>query len=520
MIRKIYALLILGLCLGFAACGDDNDGLDPNAAAPVIYFPMEQLDVDLNKVDNLPVVAVIKSQAGLQSVTMKLQTVEGVTEYKTVTDFFNPNSYSLSENLEYNANYEAFIIEATDKLNHVTSGTLPIAVTDVMARPVITFDPEEIVYDEMDENPVIPRTTFEVVSEAGLKVVEVYLVSATGQESKGSVELNGKKDFSYDEMINYKEGDKGFKVKAVDIYDNVTISTLPVEYRTVPIPVLTLPELPIFATTDAKQGVPVKVESVRGVHEVIIYRIENGQEIEVLREQKNGEKQLDYTPEIDFTETTSQIKVVVSDGRVGKEAVGTVKAYVNMDVATVNISSKTFANSAHEKYPDAYGLLSFKDLKTYSVDYALASADNAKNVDLKFYCMGKGKDVPSEPRLYSINATKTNEYTGSGGVSLNTAAVKNKTMIAKLSGFDYDNATVTSIASEISASLIVKEELIPIAEGDIIAFKTASTSAAGGNRIGVMKIISMTPSIGEGVLKPGDTTARVLTVEIKFPKKK
>ena len=509
MIRKIYTLLILGLCLGFAACGDDNDGLDPNAAAPVINFPMEQLDVDLNKVDNLPVVAVIKSQAGLQSVTMKLQTVEGVTEYKTVTDFFNPNSYSLSENLEYNANYEAFIIEATDKLNHVTSGTLPIAVTDVMARPVITFDPEEIVY-----------TTFEVVSEAGLKVVEVYLVSATGQESKGSVELNGKKDFSYDEMINYKEGDKGFKVKAVDIYDNVTISTLPVEYRTVPIPVLTLPELPIFATTDAKQGVPVKVESVRGVHEVIIYRIENGQEIEVLREQKNGEKQLDYTPEIDFTETTSQIKVVVSDGRVGKEAVGTVKAYVNMDVATVNISSKTFANSAHEKYPDAYGLLSFKDLKTYSVDYALASADNAKNVDLKFYCMGKGKDVPSEPRLYSINATKTNEYTGSGGVSLNTAAVKNKTMIAKLSGFDYDNATVTSIASEISASLIVKEELIPIAEGDIIAFKTASTSAAGGNRIGVMKIISMTPSIGEGVLKPGDTTARVLTVEIKFPKKK
>ena len=67
-------------------------------------------------------------------------------------------------------------------------------------------------------------------------------------------------------MINYKEGDKGFKVKAVEIYDNVTISTLPVEYRTVPIPVLTLPELPIFATTDAKQGVPVKVESVRGVH--------------------------------------------------------------------------------------------------------------------------------------------------------------------------------------------------------------------------------------------------------------
>ena len=76
-------------------------------------------------------------------------------------------------------------------MNHVTSGTLPIAVTDVMARPVIIFDPEEIIYDEMDEYPVIPRTSFEVVSEAGLKVEEVYLVSATGQESKGSEELNG-----------------------------------------------------------------------------------------------------------------------------------------------------------------------------------------------------------------------------------------------------------------------------------------------------------------------------------------
>ena len=100
---------------------------------------MEQLDVDLNKVDNLPVVAVIKSQAGLQSVTMKIQTVEGLLSIKLLRIFFNPNSYSLSENLEYNANYQAFIIEATDKLNHIITGTLPISVTDVVERPVYHF---------------------------------------------------------------------------------------------------------------------------------------------------------------------------------------------------------------------------------------------------------------------------------------------------------------------------------------------------------------------------------------------
>ena len=192
-----------------------------------------------------------------------------------MTEFFNPNSYSLSENLEYNANYEAFIIEATDKLNHVTSGTLPIAVTDVMARPVITFDPEEIVYDEMDENPVMPRTTFKIVSEAGLKKVERFLVSVDGQTSKGGDILNGDKTYEYNELIDYKEGDKGFKVKAEDIYGNITISTLPVAYKTVPVPVLTLGKELITTDEGVDTEVPMHIESVRGVKQVVIFQVEN-----------------------------------------------------------------------------------------------------------------------------------------------------------------------------------------------------------------------------------------------------
>lgn len=78
---------MIGLCLNLVACSDDNDNIDPNAAAPVVKFPMEQLDIDLNLVDNLPVVAVIKSQAGLQQVDMKIQTAEGIIDYKTVTEF-------------------------------------------------------------------------------------------------------------------------------------------------------------------------------------------------------------------------------------------------------------------------------------------------------------------------------------------------------------------------------------------------------------------------------------------------
>ena len=93
---------------------------------------------------------------------------------------------------------------------------------------------------------------------------------------------------------------------------------------------------------------------------------------------------MDYLAEISLTEATSQIKVVVSDGRIGKETEGIVNVYVNMEVVTLNIASQPLANTGHNNYPGVYGLLSLNDMKTYSVDYALESADNAKNVDLCF----------------------------------------------------------------------------------------------------------------------------------------
>ena len=68
--------------------------------------------------------------------------------------------------------------------------------------------------------------------------------------------------------------------------------------------------------------------------------------------------------------------------------------------------------------------------------------------------------------------------------------------------------------------MITAKFVKPMAVGDIIAFKTASASTAGADRIGVMKIMDITPSYGEGALNSVNTQARVLTVEIKFPKKK
>lgn len=512
MIRKLYTLFILGLCMAFAACSDDNDGVDPNATAPVIKFPMEQLDVDLNKVDNLPVVAIIKSQAGLQSVKMKIQTVEGTTEYKTVTDFFNPNSYSLSENLEYNANFKAFIIEATDKLNHVTSETLAISVTDVMERPIITFDPEEIVYDEMDESPVMPRTTFKIISEAGLKKVERFLVSADGQTSKGGDVLNGDKTYEYDELIEYKEGDKGFKVKAEDEYGNITISTLAVSYKTVPAPVLTLGIELISTDEGVETEVPMHIESVRGVKYVAISRIENGISTEIYREEITGEnKNFDYKPKVKLTEETSHLKVTVSDGRDDKAVSKTVKSYVNMEVVQLKVGSHILANA------EPFALISLNDMKTYSVDEAISSNESAKNVDIKFF-INSAESVLSF-RFYSMENVdnKNSLYKGTGGNTLGKLPVKNMTKFVLFPArFDYDAATRSSIQNEYSIGSADQKVYMTINNfvGSVIGFKTGGSSSAGGERFGVMKVLDVSGKMDN------NTTKQIATVEIKFPKKK
>lgn len=510
---KLYNFILICLCLSFfSACNDGKDDIDPNSAAPVIKFPMEQLNVDLNQVDNLPVVAVIKSEAGLQSVGVKIQTAEGLTEYKTVTEFFNPNAYSLSETPEYSAEYEAIVIEATDRLGNVSTGTLPVSVTDVMERPVITFSPEEIVYDEMEENPTIPRTTFNVSSEAGLTSVEYYLVSSDGQDLLGSVDLDGTSDYSFDELIDYKEGDKGFKVKAKDTYGNITISTMSVTYKAIPVPKLTLTETAISADSDVKTAIPMQIESTRGVHEIIIYRVEGNSETEVLRKTMNGETSLSYSPQVELTNATNKLKVVVSDGRDDKAATGYITTYVDLDMGTIQVGSQSIANSPNSKYPNAYGMASFKDMTSYSVDYAIASEENAKNIDFKFYCFG-GSSVP---RLYSMdNTEKSSEYSGSTG-KLTALPVKTAARFALLSNFDYENATVATI-SKILSSSITSNKLTPFEVGDVIAFRTGSTSAAGGSRIGIMKVTGMTEA---KELSSVNATIRVLTVEVKLPKKK
>lgn len=509
---KIYVLLLVGLCMSLLSCSDDTEELDKAAAAPTIQFPMEELNIDLNKADNLPVVAIVKSSVGLKEVRMTIQREGSSEEYKSVTSFFNPNSYSLAESLNYEADYKSFVVEAIDKLDRVTSATLFFSITDIMEQPQIIFNPEEIVYDEMEDNPVMPRTYFTVTAEAGLKQIDMYRVSSEGQMQYGQSisSFENPNEYVFDELIEYKENDRGFKVKVEDLYGNIKIATLKISYLTAPAPELSISETEIYADKDESKPIHVNVTSAKGLRALIVYRTENGEEQEFSRLDMNGEHEWNGDLNVTFTNATSRIRVVADDGK--KQSEATAVAYVNMVYQQVQLASQFAYNIPNSKYPDVYSLFSIKDMKSYSVDYALANNENASNVDFKFYCFGS----QGEPRFYSMDeGSKNGEYGKLGNIG-----VKNKTRFVRLnSDFDFDNATVASIEKALSDGTIVSSQMTAsitkCETGNVIAFKTGGTSASGANRYGLIKIISITPAKEIISTNP---TARVVTFTIKMPK--
>ena len=100
MNKRLFILLAgIFAVMSFAACNDD-EGIDPSTAEPTITYAYDTLEADLNMVDNLPVVAIVKSEAGLKSVSLSINTSDGETvPVTTVTEFFNAKSYSLAEEI-------------------------------------------------------------------------------------------------------------------------------------------------------------------------------------------------------------------------------------------------------------------------------------------------------------------------------------------------------------------------------------------------------------------------------------
>ncbi len=512
--NKNRILILLAWCfaaVSLAACSDDD--IDPASAEPTVAYPYDTLVADLNMVDNLPLVAVVKSGAGLRSVALSIRTAEGgEVPVTTVTEFFNPKSYSLSESINYKADYVAAVVTAEDLLGRRAEATLPIEIVDVVEPPQIVFEPENWAYDET-EGGEVPNTCITVTTTAMLQSVEITRVKTTGQTLFTSVSFSDEDpqtSWTFDESIRYDEFDRGMKVKAVDNYGQVRISTLTVTYKTVPPPTAVFAADVIVADRDEEKAVEIAIESQAGVAKVELYRLEGAEETFVSTKEYSGDKTLAYAETMTFTDATSGVKAVVTD-RVGRSTTVSTRALVNLIlVDDILVGTGVLADGAE----GANRLLSLGDQRTYSVQECFDDPALQSHADVKVYYMnGNAQSV----RIYSMeNADGKNaEYKNEAGdKNIGAFSPLNATRFKQVD-LDFATATAADIAaidpaSIQSSNIKGKEELI----GGTFAFKTAAGSSAGAGRVGLLKLVSIGDKVG------ANANARVFTFAIKLPKEK
>lgn len=177
-------------------------------------------------------------------------------------------------------------------------------------------------------------------------------------------------------------------------------------------------------------------------------------------------------------------------------------------VENLVVGSQNFSNSTATGLEDVFALISLKDMKTYAFDDVYGIQED--NIDMKFYIMG---GAGGTVRLYAMDgsatATKNNEFLGSDELSVDNFTIKNSTKFTKITGVDFGATTVAQVRSlDLSSA---SNTINPVAAGDIIAFKTAGTSAAGGHRNGLLKVISID--------KEAETSSKgTITIAVKLAK--
>lgn len=524
---KIVFFALLAILFQFC---DPDDIIDKNQPAPNVAFAFDTLFVDLNKIDNPPVVAFVKSSVGLTEVNMKIKTNDNsLIDYKSYNKFFNDKAFSLSDAITFLYSHKSIIVYAIDRAGKTTEKELPLKLTQVKSPPTITFSVDSIIYNELLGGD-IPFTAYEVTSDAGLASIEMFFATEEGQAPYGGdpVTLTGSaKTYSFSKHIEYTPAQKGFIVKATDIYGQVGIKTLPFKFIEVPAPVIVLQRDTVITDNEGNFDVQAEVTAKGGIASVEILRYSNtgtGVQTEVLNTNNlNGSvdrSSINFT--VNLTKSTAAV-VVKATNRIGKETSARITTLVGMQFApAVKIGGHRY-NLGVAGVPDIYPLLSLKDMKTYSMDYFTASKANTANIDIKMYV----NYSTVEPWPISIVGngggvtTHDNMYIDSKGVEMNTMPldkkINNDTHFKILTNFDFDNATSASISS-MDPSTITEVKVKVTELNTVIAFKTAATSTSGGNRIGIMKEISripVTPPPGYGAYVPQYT---VSVYAIKFPK--
>src|SRR5690606_23732776 len=209
--------------------------------APKITAILNEVAPDLNKADNIPVLCVIFSEAGLKSVKMTLLKNGEEVPYKEVTEFYDRTQYSVKELPRWEEGISAFRIVATDVADRSVETEIPVTVIKYKVPPAITFELSEILIDELSGSADIPMTRFDVWGETLLSDVEITLFRKDGPEAvvpNPVFVADNDNVYQFEQDILYQDGDVALQVKATDQYGKSKIETLPIKYIPAPSPEL------------------------------------------------------------------------------------------------------------------------------------------------------------------------------------------------------------------------------------------------------------------------------------------
>lgn len=508
-IFKSLAALSIAALAGFSAVSCEEVLPDySNTGEPQIKLILEELNPDLNRVDNTPIVCVIFSEAGLKSVKVYKHEDEVQTLLSEITTFTDEHQYSVKENPSWTESITKVSIEATDKAGRTVTAEINVNVTPILPAPVIVFEKEKIVIDERNEDPNNVNTVFDVTSSNQLQALKVALFTSEGILDYPLTGFKaGSESYHFEQEIEYFEGYRGLQVTATDVNGKMKIETLPISYIPAPSPVITTDEstsepLILVRSSDSKTFT-FNVNAEVGLSYIEVLKITKdsvtGDEKQVRLDVQYYDSNVDFN--VDFSYTASEFDIA-SNGlcfnvvdRLNHESKLRITTLVDMRLGE-NIVLGSQRNTKEplvvEGYPgEHYHFFSVRDFKTYSL-FDFWQTENRRNIDFYYFAWNANQN-----RLMKANEDRADqdgswyEYIDPTGVnsipmlrnSESRWGNRNGTYIKRLTkafAFDFDNVTLEDLTSTAVQNYLIQaknnDDWLNYKVDDCFLFKTGPLS--------------------------------------------
>ena len=484
-----------------------------NTGAPRISLMFDEVNPELNRVDNTPVVCVIFSEAGLRNV--KVFTYEGdkKTLLSEIAEFNDEHQYSVKETPSWNERMTMVSIVAEDKAGRTAEAAINVSVIPVLPAPVITFPVDKIEIDERREDPSTVSTVFNVTSSCTISDLKAAMFTADGIVD---VVLDpnftpGSESYRFEKEIDYFEGYVGLQVTATDANGKMKIETLPVNYIPAPAPVITplgdTDMTTVVVSSSDSRIFNFNVEAETGISYIEVLKIKKDiqgnditERIGISYYDPSNDFSTNYSWQAEsFDNSSHALRFVVYD-RLNHFSVFNVNTLVDMRLGQ-NI---VIASQRNTKEPfvldgyagEAYCFFSVRDFKTYSI-FDFWKTENRRNIDFFYFAWNNGGSADNGTRIMKANEDRAGQdpswfqYVdpeGENSIPLLSAATsgwngRNATYIKRLTdaySFDFDDVTVADLTSSPVQSYIVQnktnQDWINYKAGDCFLFRTGPLS--------------------------------------------